>query len=279
MIKYLVFFAVIPSLLFSQSWKRTEEVTEPPLQLFSSTYAYALPTAETLTQGDFLYGISHRFNLPVSSGFDQLFGIDGGVVNMMNLGYGVTDDIFVNLGRSNLQSQWWFETKYKAIKIKDDTFPLLISFLGGVAYSSRPVPEPDFDRAGRDWHFYGMVIINTLIGKKIGLGITPTFSYNSHLQCPEVENSITLGTYAEYYIDDMYSILLEANPTIAGWRQGYNSYTAGFVMETGGHFFKFSVSNNTAINIQQFNAGAQDAFLGSAENNNIHFGFQITRNL
>lgn len=278
-ISTLLIALFIPILLVSQTWQRKTEVVEPPLQLFHSTYAYALPTAETLKQGDYLYGISHRFTVPVSSGFEQLFGIDGPVTNMMNLGYGLTDDIFLNLGRSNRESQWWFETKYKALEIRNETLPILVSFLGGVAYSSRPVPEPADLASFRDWHFYGVAIINTLIGEKLGIGITPTFSYNSHLQCPEVENSVTMGAYAEYYLSDIYSVLIEANPTITGWRNKYDSYTVGFSMETGGHFFKFSVSNSTAINIQQFNAGAQSAFLGSGDNNNLHFGFQITRNL
>lgn len=281
--KYISTFLIvlfIPVLLVSQTWQRKSEVKEPGLQLFHSTYAFALPTAETLKQGDYLYGISHRFNVPVSSGFEQLFGIDGSVTNMMNLGYGLTDDIFLNLGRSNRESQWWFETKYKTIEIRDETLPVLVSFLGGIAYSSRPTLVGGQQiESGRDWHFYGVAIINTVIDKKLGIGITPTFSYNSHLQCPDVINSITLGAYAEYYINDMYSIIVEANPTLNGWRNMYDSYTVGFSMETGGHFFKFSVSNSTAINIQQFNTGAQSAFLGSGENNNLHFGFQITRNL
>ncbi|MER3329627.1 MAG: DUF5777 family beta-barrel protein, partial [Candidatus Kapaibacterium sp.] len=163
--------------------KREKEIVTPPLQLFHSTYAYALPTAETLKQGDYLYGISHRFTTPVSSGFEQLFGIDGSVINMMNLGYGLTDDIFLNLGRSNKESQWWFETKYKAIEIRNETLPVLVSFLGGVAYSSRPTLVGGQElESGRDWHFYGVAIINTLIAEKLGIGITPTFSYNSHLQ-------------------------------------------------------------------------------------------------
>jgi hypothetical protein len=276
----LFVFMCFASVALSQSWSKKErEISEPPLQLFHSTYAYALPTAETLSKGDYLYGISHRFTVPVSSGFDQLFGIDGPVINMMNFGYGITDDLFINLGRSNHEAQWWFETKYKTFKFRDENFPLLVSFLGGVAYTSRPVPVPDFERSGRDWHFYGVAIINTLINHKLGLGITPTFMYNSYLQCPEVKNSVTLGACAEYYIDDMYSILVEANPTVYGWRNKYDSYAVGFSMETGGHFFKFSVSNNAFINIQQYNTGATDAFLGSENNNGLHFGFQITRNL
>lgn len=276
----LIILSTLPLAIFSQTWnKKDREISKPPLQLFHSTYAYALPTAETLSQGDYLYGISHRFTVPISSGFDELFGIDGSVINMMNLGYGITDDIFVNLGRSNHEAQWWFETKYKAFEFRDENFPVLISFLGGAAWTTKPIPVPQFDRTARDWHFYGVAIINTLIDHKLGLGVTPTFSYNSSLQCPEVVNSVTLGAYAEYYIDDMYSILVETNPTIYGWRNKYASYTVGFVMETGGHFFKFSVSNNSFINIQQFNTGATDAFLGSAENNGLHFGFQITRNL
>lgn len=263
------------TLLNSQSWQRDEPVTEPPLQVFHSNYALNLPTAETLKQGEFLYGIGHRFRLPVSSGFSDLFGLDGGVVNRLNLGYAVTDDIFLNLGRSNQGGQFDFEVKYKTLELKNETLPVLISLLGGVAYTSKPVP--DIEETSRLFTYYGTAIVNAAVTKKFALGINPTYIYNANVQCECAENTFLVGSYAQYYIDDMWSIIAEANQTITGWRDFYNSYAVGFELETGGHFFKFSVSNNTLLNLSQYGAGAQSAFLGSADNNNLHFGFMITR--
>jgi len=266
------------SSLSQSSWKRGE-VTEAPLQLFHSTYALNLPTAETIKEGDFIYTIAHRFNTPVSSGFDNMWGLDGSATIRMSLGYAISSDFLVNLGRSNRSSNWDLELKYKAIQIKDESFPILVSFLGGTAYNQKfnPIAENlDTLSEGRRMQFYGSMIVNCMLfDKKLGIGVVPTFLYNAHLPCPDVMNSFVLGTYLQYYINEMYSISLEATPTVTGWRNKYDSYAIGLEMETGGHFFKFIFGNNTAMNLSQFVAGASNPF----GFNNLHFGFQISRDL
>lgn len=274
-----IFFSIVTSSL-SQKWERNKELTQPPLELFHSNYAVNLPSAEMLKSGDFFYSIAHRFRTPISSGANNLWGLDGSAVMRMNVGYAPSDDLFLNIGRTNQEGQFDFETKYKALEVREEDFglPLLLSFLGGVTYNSKAARMENGSEveSGRLFQFYGMAILNTKIGESIGLGIAPSFLYNAHIQCPEVENSITLGTYATYYFNENWAIVAEANPTISGWRQYYDSYAVALELNTGGHFFKLLLSNNTAMNTSQVLGGAQSSFL-TGNNSNLHLGFQITR--
>ena len=77
----------------------------------------------------------------------------------------------------------------------------------------------------------------------------------------------------------MTSIVLESNNTLSGFRgdginEYYDSYNIGVELETGGHFFKLLVGNNTNINLSQYIVGSTVPF----SLNNLHLGFQITRN-
>lgn len=251
-------------------WKRKKAEVQP-LELFHSTNAITLPTAETIAQGDFLYGISHRFNLPISSGAEDLFGIDGSVSMRLKLGYAITDDLLVTLSRTNNFGLVDLEIKYKTFSIRHETFPTNIAAQVNVGTLTK---DPT-NLIKHDTQVNGALIINTLYDKSFGIGIMPQFLYNSHPECDEVDNSFLLGYYAQYYINDLWSVVAEANTTLAGYRNNYNSYAFGVEMETGGHFFKFIFTNNTKINLQQFNSGSLDSF----NFNDLHFGFQITRNL
>lgn len=278
-----VLFFLSCTFAFPQSWKSSgEETTEDEaettldLMLFHSTGAISLPTAETIQQGDFLYGISHRFNVPVSSGTKDLWGLDGGVTMRMELGYAFTDKLLATLGRSNRAGQWDFNVKYKALQFESETLPVLVSFAAGASYMGKPAPPvPD----SRNAQFYVQGIVNTLIDKKLGIGIVPSYLHNAHPWCEcETMYSFTMGAYAQYYINDLWSVVVESNNTMNGWRNKYDSYAFGAVMETGGHFFKFVFTNNILQNQAQFLAGAEHPMLGG-DTQDIHFGFQITRNL
>lgn len=252
-------------------WKRKTELTEPDLQLFHSTYSINLPTAETFQQGDWHFGVYHRFNTPVSEGIDDLFGFDGSVTNRLEIGYAPSDKLFLNFGRSNRDGNMDIQAKYKAFQFKDDFLPVLISFMGAVSYNSKPAKEPAEDI--RNLQVYGIVIANTLLFKKLGIGVAPAYLHNAHPLCKDVEYSFTFGTYAQYYLNDMWSFLVEYNPTVIGWRDQYDSFAFGFESETGGHFFKLLVGNNSRLNYSQYLTGAGDTF----NSGDWHLGFNITR--
>lgn len=267
----ILLLVFLPVLLFSQGskWQRSAP-TEVPLQLFNSTKAFALPTAETQSAGDFYFNITHRFVLPVSEGIGEVWGVDGSVIMRIALGYTITDDLMAVIGRSNREGNIDLQLKYKVYTNDNDVAPFSIALMGAGAYNGKP-PENIDD----EFQFYGFAIFNTMLFDKLGIGLTPGFLYNSYINCDCNENSVTMGAYAQYYFDDMWSVGVEANPTLTGWRRYYDSYTLGVEIETGGHFFKISLGNNIMSNLSQYMAGAADAF----DSGDLHLGFQIQRTL
>jgi len=251
-------------------WQKSES-KQIDLELLHSTQVLNLPSAETLKQGDFQFEISHRFNTPVSSGIGELYGLDGSVTMRLGLGYAFTDRLLVSVARSNLEGNIDTQFKYKVFQIRHDTFPTLITAQAGFAYNGKPIK--DIPEGNSKFQYFGSVIFNTLINKNIGIGIVPTYLYNSHIYCPDIQYSFTMGFYIQYYLSDRWSFVFEANPTVTGWRDQYDSYAFGVEIETGGHFFKMLLGTNNRMNFPQYIAGAQSKF-GSGD---WYFGFNITR--
>lgn len=150
---------------YAQSGWTRKETKEPPLQLFSSTEVFDLPTAETLQKGDIYFLISHKFTTPVSEGINELFGFDGPVIMRLSLGYAISDDMLVKLGRSNHLGNYDLNLKYKALEIKNENAPILVALNVGMAYNSKANPEPINNN--RLFQYFGSVIFNTLIDKKL----------------------------------------------------------------------------------------------------------------
>lgn len=251
-------------------WQKTES-EQIDLELLHSTQVLNLPTAETLKKGDFQFEISHRFNTPVSSGISELYGLDGSVTMRIGLGYAFTNRLLVNVARSNLEGNIDTQLRYKLFQLRNDTFPTLITAQAGFAYNGKPVK--DIPEGNGKFQYFGSVIFNTLINKNIGIGVVPTYLYNSHIYCPDVQYSFTLGFYIQHYMSDTWSFIFEGNPTISGWRDQYDSYAFGIEIETGGHFFKMLLGTNNRMNFPQYIAGAQGKF----NSGDWFIGFNITR--
>jgi len=253
------------------SWKKQEAVDNLPLQLFHSPQSINLPTAETLQKGDFEFEISHRFLPSIKDGSKNLYGFDGPVNMRLALGYAVTDDLVLTLGRSNVDDNFDLRGKYRLLQFKETFLPLLVGVQFGIAKNTQPIRP--IASSGRAYQYFGQIIFNTMIDKKLGIGLVPSYLYNSNIYRADVQNSFTLGMNLQYYISNMVSALAEFNPTVNGYLNRFNSAAFGFELETGGHFFKIILTNNAKLNPAQFLSGADKDF-GNGE---WRLGFNITR--
>ena len=251
-------------------WKR-QKSAQLDLQLLHSTFAINLPTAETLQKGDFEFEISHRFLPAVSTGSETLFGVDGPVNMRLALGYAPSNRLVVTLGRSNVEDNIDLSFRYKALQLRNNVAPVLLSFHGGVAYTSGAnLPLTDNSKRRQ---YYAQLVLNTLIGKRIGLGLVPSYLHNAHIYCPNTQYSLVLGSYVQFYVSPLWSVLAEWMPTLMGWRRWHNTLSLGIELETGGHFFKIFVTNNRNLNPSQSLTGADLDF----DAGDYRFGFMITR--
>ena len=251
-------------------WRRGSVVV-PELALFHSTHVINLLTAETLQKGDFEFEISHHFIPFIKEGSDALWGLDGPVNIRLALGYALSDHMIVTLGRSNVTDNLDLQIKYKLAQVRNDILPFVVALNVGIARNANVEVLSSGD--SRNFQYFGQIIFNTMIIDKIGFGLVPSYLSNSALTTNAIKYSFTMGTYLQYYFARSWSVLMEWNPTVTGWRASYNSLSMGVELETGGHFFKIFVTDNSYINMSQFLAGAVNRF----SDGDIRLGFMITR--
>ncbi len=272
MVKYPVFLMLFSSVVSAQTvgWQRTVSA-KPPLELFHAQHVAFLPTAETLSKGELEFEVSHRFVTPVKNGYDDFYGADGPANIRLALGYAVSNRLMTTVGRTNVNDNLELQLKWAAWERPHPTLPLKVGLRAGAAYNSQVFTPLKND--SRRLQFYGQLLVNTLIGEKVGIGVVPSYLYNAALSCCELQSSATLGSYVQYYVSPHWSLMAEWNSTVNGWRKTYDSFALGFELETGGHFFKVFFSNNDKLNTAQYLAGADKRFEGDG----IRLGFVITR--
>lgn len=278
----LLFISFASSLLAQEniSWKRSDEANQPEeLHLFKSTQSFNLPTAETLQKGDFEFEISHRFIPSINTGIRRLYGIDGPVNMRLALGYALTNRLVVTLGRSNVNDNVDLWAKYKLLQFSNDFIPVVAAIRVGAAWNTLVFEQSDGSERSssdtRNYQYYGQFIVNGMIEKKLGIGIVPSYLYNSYIYTDEKKYSFTLGTNIEYYFSKLLGVIFEWNPTITGFRTAYNPVAFGIELNTGGHFFKILLTNSAQLNPSQFLAGEGDYSFNNSRDWRI--GFNITR--
>ena len=252
------------------SWKPPVPANRS-LELFHAMHVSGLPTAETMQKNDLEFEVSHRFIPAIDQGFGAFYGLDGPANIRLALGYAISNSMFVSLGRSNVQDNFDLNIKARMLQWQHDTFPVLIGMRAGAAYNDE-IFDP-VKSSARQWQFYGQLIANTLIHDKLGIGVVPSYLYNANIFCCDVQYSLTMGSYLQYYASPHWSLFAEWNPTISGWRSTHDSFALGLEVETGGHFFKIILANNDRLNPSQFLAGADRDFWDGG----LRLGFMITR--
>lgn len=284
---FLIFFDLQ---VFSQEskiqWKRSEPATRPELQLFHSPHAIDLPTATTLQKWDVEFEIAHRFIPTTGSGIKYFYGLDGPVNMRLALSLALSNRMIIALGRSNYNDNIDLKLKYKFLQFPETSLPILMAVELGGAWNSWPEYYEIRNRDKlnkRNLQGFALLIVNTLLGKKLGLGLVPGYLYNSDIRWgPETNNSevkdtFRLGTYAQYYMSSFWSVVMEWAPYISGYKslpgQEYNPLSFGIELETGGHFFKIFLTNSQYLNASQYLAGADIP----ASRNDWRIGFVITR--
>ena len=284
-IKVIFIIFVCNFLIIAQpKWKKTELPAELNLGLFHATQTANFPTTESLQKGNLMYEISHRFLPSIKDGFDEFYGLDGPTRIRFALGYGLTDELMVTLGRSNNTDNLDLQLKQKLFQVNNKNLPLVVSVLGGISWNTE-VPNGIVRSRGDgdNFQFYGQLILNTMFfDKKLGIGLVPSYLQNSFIYALEKQHTFTLGTYAQYYFNRMWSMWVEYNPIITGYRgrirldetgKSYNSVAFGADIETGGHIFHIMVTNNARLNPSQYLVGADR----SASDDMWRLGFGILR--
>jgi hypothetical protein len=239
---------------------------------FWGTRLVNLPTTTTPGRGEFLFRISHRFQPPVSSGWDSFFGFDGPAFILFGFGYGITDSLTACLGRSKLYQEWELSVDWSLLE-QGRTTPLPFSatlHLGGSLVSQ---DEPQ----GAEWS--GRFRLNALLSlahqfnDRFSFLLVPAFSSNTNFWEPSSEGTFALGIGGRFMVLNDLSLIAEWTPRLAGYKDYYSGWGFGVEKKIGGHVFQFFVTDSLGLTASQYLPGG-DLRLGDGD---FRFGFNIFR--
>lgn len=242
-------------------------------QAFHSPHAINLSTANTLSQGDLLIEISHRFFPPVEEGGEALWGLDGPVANRLGLSFGASDHLTLGVLRSNLDDNLEVNLKARVLDLSSRSMSFQLGVMGGIAWNMSPAlvaGAEDNESQG-----YAQAMLNLNVEEMVSVGVVPTYLRNPRIRDTEADDAFVLGLHAQGYLTESVSVLGEWIVSEEREGQAFDSGSFGIELETRGHFFKILVTNQVRMNPTQVLGGAADEF----EPAEWRLGFNITRRL
>ena len=254
-----------------ERFERREQPVIVPPTVFHSQQSANLPTAQTISKGEWLFEISHRFFPPVSEGLEALWGLDGPVANRLGLAYAVADRAMVGIVRTNVDDNIELNAKGRLFEGGSESVPIMIGLMGGLAWNMSASGGSGAD--DNESQAYAQVMVNALIGGRLGVGLAPTFLKNPRIQDTKSETTFVLGIHGQAYLSEQVSLLGEWIISEHRTDLEHDSGTLGVELETGGHFFKIVLTNQYRMNPTQVLGGTPYQFSPK----HWRLGFNVTR--
>ena len=233
---------------------------------FFGTQLLNLPTTTTPDKGDFLVRIAHRFSDRVEEGFDDLLGLDSYANIFLGVGYGITDNLAVSIGRARFDKEFELAADWLvAEQGKGAGFPISIALHGGVDLVTESLPD--------EAKLFAMVSLSRQLTRRLSVLVVPAFVTNANHWDLNPESSFSLGLGARYMIFKEFSIIAEWVPVLAGYGDVEGGWGLGFEKKIGGHVFQVFINNALGLTAAQVLPGG-DYRLGDFD---FRIGFNIFR--
>jgi hypothetical protein len=234
---------------------------------FWGTRLVNLPTTTTPDKGDFLLRISHRFSEPVDAGFNELFGLDSSANILVSLGYGITDNLGITVGRS----RWYKEFEFSADWLIAEQgltgrFPVSLALHGGLSLAT----------FGEDSvKLFAALSLSRQVTRRLSVLVVPAFATNTNHWDLDPEGTFSLGLGARYMVLKDFSVIAEWVPVLAGYKDNAGGWGLGLEKKIGKHVFQFFATNAFGLTTSQFVPGGD---LGSGSFfERFRIGFNIFR--
>jgi Membrane bound beta barrel domain (DUF5777) len=228
---------------------------------------------EFIGKGVLDFRILHRFGT-VSSGFDQLFGLDQASMRM-GFDYGVDRNVTLGIGRSTFQKELDGFIKYRPLWQTERCMPLSLVLLAGVTMkgattNSQGVKASVESRMG----YYYQVIAGRKFNERFSLQLSPTMVHRNEADAAEDNDIYAIGVGARYKLTKRIALVADYFYVANGLQSTrYNPLSVGIDIETGGHVFQLHFSNTSGMNERAFITETTNRW-GKGE---IRFGFNLSR--
>lgn len=236
-----------------------------------------LPTSRGLPQRTLLFLISHRFVPEVTSGYETFFGLDGGGIINMSLGYALTNRLLFAVARSSERDNVEAQLRYHVLRQGGAAgLPLGLSVQGSMNWLTE-----DRDAIREPVKFALQASATRQMLADLSLAIVPGLLTNP---AEEVEGEailVTLGIGGRWNFHRTMSLVGEWTPMLSGFTRTrtaglpnrYDNFGAGLEIATAGHVFQIVLTNALGLATDQYLRGG-DLDVRSGE---VRLGFNIFR--
>lgn len=247
---------------------------------------------EFIGKGIMDFRILHRFG-EINTGINNLYGLDQ--ANMrIGFDYGLTKDLTVGFGRSNVNKEWDGFIKYRPIQQSiggKGASPVSLILITGMTMSTTPWADPSRKNFfSSRLNFYNQIIIGRKFSERFSLQLSPTHVhlnlvpyniYSNDIFAMGVGSRLKLTKRTAFVVDYHYIIKPniftfdddDSGGQSAQFNNMLNPLSIGFDIETGGHVFQLHFSNSTGMNEKAFITNTTKSW-GKGE---IRFGFNLSR--
>jgi hypothetical protein len=280
------------------------EEAAPPKQekvtaTFKTTRVINAHSIETVKGKTIDVRISHRFGNIYSTrndadGPDSFFGFDNVADVRLAAEYGITDEVMIGIGRSQMNNlidgfvKWRFYTQ-----TTDNKRPLSLAFVGNIAVNPSKknafysgVKDSLVQSYGSSKQFFhrlsytAQLIIARKFSPAVSIELLPTYVHRNFVKDPLDENSIfALGVAGRFKVSKRVAIIADYFYVFSPYRYNrlgtefHMPISVGVEVETGGHVFHIDVSNARGIIANNFLVESPDSW----EYAEIKLGFNISR--
>ncbi|HEY5565298.1 MAG TPA: DUF5777 family beta-barrel protein [Rhodothermia bacterium] len=256
-----------------------------PAYPFDGWKVINLPTSLTVDQGTWLFLISHRFNPGIGDGYDALYGLDGSGIIYLSMGYAVTDDLLLTLGRSNSADNVELQGRYRVTDQRGAT-PVGAAAQISINWVSESPPGDESRLRGDALKVSGQVAVTRQIGR-VGIAVVPGITINPAESVSGEDPLITIGLGGRWTLAQLnrtrLSLVGEWVPIVSGYTRTttfgndirFDTGGGGLEISIGGHVFQIVVSNSVGLTSDQYLRGG-DLDVADGE---MRLGFNIFRTL
>ena len=239
---------------------------------FWATRLVNLPTTTTLGKGEFLVRISHRFQPPVSDGWDSWFGLDGQAFTLYSFGFGITDSLTVTVGRSKLFQEWELGADWSLVEQgKKSSLPFSATVHLGGSLVTLDKPQ-DADWSGR-FRLSALLSLAYQLNDRFSFLLVPAYSTNTDFWEPSSDGTFSLGLGGRFMVFSDLSLIAEWVPRLAGYKDFYSGWGFGLEKKIGGHVFQVFATDSIGLMAAQYLPGGDLRLRGG----DFRLGFNIFR--
>lgn len=259
--QFLLLLALMgPMFLHAQSLdQELDSLSGPPpaytIATFKGTRLINFHTVETLTKGTLEVRIAHRFG-SLSSGANNLWGLDGPATLNLHFDYAPTDRLMVGIGRSSDQKVVDGFLKYRLLRQRnDDQVPVSVTglFTANVSTITNTAAEGRYQYFNSRMFYLTSLLIARKFGSRFSVQVSPIYThFNIVDNLADKNDLLSIGGGIRYKISTHSAITAEYLKRLTNYSanssQYYDVLGVGVDIETGGHVFQLFVTNGYAIN-------------------------------